>query len=62
MGTPPSASNPARDLVTRNWARKVAQNLQNIPPQAKTPASDKPQASSHKLEEVEADLQAIVGQ
>ena len=32
MGTPPSASNPARDLLTRNWAKKVAQKLQTLLP------------------------------
>ena len=32
MGTPPAASNPARDLLTRNWAKKVAQKLQSLLP------------------------------
>jgi hypothetical protein len=119
MGTPTAASNPARDLLTRNWAKKVAQKLQSLLPNkpneadlrhgieplfdgfcveagipplahaefslasgtadavfsrftieykrmaelsmqahelAKTPARDKPQASSRKLEEVEAEV------
>ena len=32
MGTLPSASNPARDLLTRIWAKKVAQKLQSLLP------------------------------
>ena len=32
MGTPPAASNPARDLLVRNWAKKVAQKLQDLLP------------------------------
>ncbi len=32
MGTTPAASNPARDLLTRNWAKKVAQKLQSLLP------------------------------
>jgi hypothetical protein len=44
MGTPPSASNPARDLLTRNWAKKVAQKLQSL------------LAVSRELEAVEAQV------
>ncbi len=32
MGTPPSASNPSRDLLTRNWAKKVDQKLRTLLP------------------------------
>jgi hypothetical protein len=99
MGKPTAASTPARDLLTRNWDRKVAEKLQSVLPNkpneadlhhaveplsekeripefdpkdkvhkrlaelsmqahelARTPASDKPQASSRRLEEVEAEI------
>jgi hypothetical protein len=32
MGKPPTASNPARDFLTRNWAKKVAQKLESLLP------------------------------
>jgi len=32
MGKPTAASNPARDLLIRNWAKKVAQKLQSLLP------------------------------
>ena len=32
MGTPQSASSPARDLLTRNWAKKVEQKLKGLLP------------------------------
>jgi hypothetical protein len=32
MGTPPAASSPARDLLTRNWAKKVEQKLHSLLP------------------------------
>jgi hypothetical protein len=44
MGTPPSAPNPARDLLTRSWAKKVAQKLQSL------------LAVSRELEAVEAQV------
>jgi hypothetical protein len=48
MGTPPSASNPARDLLTRNWAKKVEQKLQSLLP-SKPNEADFRQALSRKL-------------
>ena len=32
MGTPPSASNSARDRLARNWSKNLAQKLQSLLP------------------------------
>jgi hypothetical protein len=56
MGTTQPASNPVRDRLVRAWGKKLAQRVRSMPPLARTPASDKPQASSSKLAEIEAEV------
>ncbi|MBN2466083.1 hypothetical protein JXD38_10735 [candidate division WOR-3 bacterium] len=54
MGTPPAASNPARDLLTRNWAKNDAQKLQSILPSKPVEADFRLLDPAHRLGYTEA--------